>query len=133
MTALTPPAMDAPAEEWGRLAVRIPGYRWPWSFRRARGVYLPGYVRRHRTTEWAWVEDIRECSMLDEYAPDPDDAATAGCLLALLGEALVCVAKEGRVWSAIVARGDLEGYGTTPGRAAIAAAAANGCWPGGAS
>ena len=29
MTALTPPAADAPAAEWGALAVSIPGWRWP--------------------------------------------------------------------------------------------------------
>ena len=29
MTALTPPAMDAPAEQWGELATQIPGWRSP--------------------------------------------------------------------------------------------------------
>ena len=28
MTALELPAPDAPAEEWGRLAVSLPGWRW---------------------------------------------------------------------------------------------------------
>lgn len=31
MTAYTLPAPDAPADEWGRLAVSIPGWRWPGS------------------------------------------------------------------------------------------------------
>jgi hypothetical protein len=78
------------AEEWGRLAVSLPGWRW-----------MPGMLvvdtssnPAYRFTGRAWddggvVSDDGdglnlECICAVEW-PDPDDPATAGCLLALAG------------------------------------------------
>ena len=142
MTAIQTPAADAPAEEWGALAVSIPGHQWPWWVdRRARGVCLPGYARRHQAPEWAWIEDISTCSMLDECAPDPEDPATAGCLLALLGDRCIVriLPREGLPLEIVIPSGlrpDGRPHrvtGINLGRACIAAAAAIGRWPGGAS
>ncbi len=81
------------------------------------------------------MEDISACSMLDECAPDPDDPATAGCLLRLLGDTLAHISTDGDGYVVcIIVDGDtIEGTGRTIGRAAIAAAAAIGRWPGGES
>ena len=74
--------------------------------------------------------------------PDPDDPATAGCLLALLGSRCLVriLPREGRALSEIVIPGDLtlDGRphrinGHDLGRACIAAAEALGRWPGGAA
>jgi len=90
------------------------------------------------------MEDISACSMLDECAPDPDDPATAGCLLALLGSTPAdgymahilppsSAVTDWRIYMNTAITGSMSAYGTTLGRACIAAAAANGRWPGGAS
>ncbi len=91
------PAADAPAEEWGRLATRIPGWRWP--------------AGMHRSY------------------PDPDDWALEGWLLRLLGGPVVVVGGDGR--TTIVQVAGVHGRAANIGRAAIAAAAALGRWPGG--
>ena len=116
MTALQTPAPDAPAEEWGRLAVSLPGWRW-----------TPGMQIAHNLDRYTGGGMYPK-----HYAvPDPDDPATEGCLLRLLGP--------GWCWRNDC--GDDEWYlegGTnasiwqeTLGRACIAAAAALGRWPGG--
>ena len=80
------PAPDAPAEEWGRLAVSLPGWRW-----------MPGMI----TTTGNRVLDVSfttppylvvSCNggpvsrpTSTSAIPDPDDPATAGCLLELAG------------------------------------------------
>jgi len=130
MSALQTPAMDAPGAEWGRLAVSLPGWRW-----------MPGMVASigqatSRVDDIAhpWPDDVPSW-------PDPDDPATAGGLLALLGP--------GWCWQqtddgCIVSRHLISGFtlgvwdrnahrAPTLGRAAIAAAAALGRWPGGDS
>lgn len=133
MTALELPAWAkdlSPAERAGRLAVSIPGWRWK-----------PGMLLRQGGwgarvgTGWEW-DDSK-----GEILPDPDDPATAGCLLALLGLSMpdwwvsTTVLEDGThivrasQWNATRSR--VEGRGRTLGRAAIAAAAANGRWPGG--
>ncbi len=74
---------------------------------------------------------------IDEFSIDPDDPATAGCLLALLGSERhnvtpgSAIAADGRGWWAWLDGEWLEGLNL--GRACIAAAAALGRWPGGAS
>jgi hypothetical protein len=135
MTALTLPAADALASKWGRLAVSIPGWRWMpgmlgmWSDTRGE-VYRPRIDGR----TGPWVK-------FATAGIDPDDHATAGCLLALLGLAMpdwwvsTTVLEDGThivrasQWNATRSR--VEGRGRTIGRAAIAAAAENGRWPGG--
>jgi hypothetical protein len=130
MTALTPPAMDAPPEEWGRLAVSLPGWRWMpgmlgcWSDTRGE-VYRP----RIDGHTGPWVKSATA-------GIDPDDPATAGCLLALLGPS-ISMTHRPRLGVWWVDKRPLmagwSGTGTTLGRACIAAAAANGRWPGGDS
>ena len=134
MTALTPPAADAPAEEWGALAVSIPDWRWMTGMlNRKDGPRYMGSAR------WAWDEPYRHHAqgIADDDWPDPDDPATAGCLLALLGSERhnvtpgSAIAADGRGWWAWVDGEYIERM--TLGRACIAAAAALGRWPGGAS
>lgn len=119
------------AKEWGRLAVSLPGWRWmPGMF-----VPSPGYGRLDD-------DDVSDHPLYrlplrhaDECWPDPDDPATAGCLLALLGDTFAHVATgfgDGFVVCLIVDGTTIEGTGSTLGRACIAAAAALGRWPGGA-
>jgi hypothetical protein len=93
MTALKTPAPDAPAPEWGRLAVSISGLLW-----------IPGMAvdsgndQGVVTTVWrsddepddVFVQYDEECPAFNlteagdnRSVPDPDDPATAGCLLAL--------------------------------------------------
>ena len=124
MTAqFTLPAADAPAEEWGRLAVSIPGWRWMPGM---RGVRDDGSGDR--------IMDCSESALPNhDIAPDPDDPATAGCLLRLLGPCEVGyddTDPECGPWSVEIP--GVFRMGPTLGRACIAAAAALGRWPGGA-
>ena len=132
MTGLQTQAPDAPAEGWGALGERIPGWRWPWTCSHTEVCPpMPGFVWLDGA--WCYTDDITPVARFsrERAIPDPDHWAWEGWLRRMLGDTLVCVAREGRVWVAIIASGDLEGYSTTPGRACIAAAAANGRWPGG--
>ena len=115
------------AKEWGRVAVSLPGWRV------LRGIRWRGENGAPMGSEWQpW--------------PDPDDPATAGCLLALLGDSW-CVAIEGgffALWRREDSRAlellTIDEYqadsrlhiATSLGRACIAAAEALGRWPGGA-
>lgn len=111
------PAPNAPGEEWGRLAVSIPGCRW-----------MPGMLGLHTGLR---LDELTLC--WEAEAPDPDDPATAGCLLALLGSEAGLVMLIGRVdgfadwYDGIQWREDR----LPLGRACIAAAEALGRWPGG--
>ena len=107
MTApLEIPAADAPAEEWGRLAMQIPGWCEP-------PEDLPS----------SWLVSFHN------LVPDPDHWAWEGWFLRLLGKPAKVDTDGGwRLWT--------WGSPTVPvqptlGRAAIAAAAALGRWPGG--
>jgi hypothetical protein len=133
MTALQTPADDAPAAEWGRLAVSIPGWRWMAGMRvlhieggdvgPVRGTYLSpwslgqdgdlliqwdDYAPRGLGCSWATPQVFRPHPWVFDYViPDPDHPATAGCLWVLAGRPTVT--------------------------RSIAAAAALGRWPGGDS
>lgn len=132
------PAPDAHGEEWGRLAVSIPGWRWMMSMSDISGLIALEWVDEKRTKLRCW--DIHDPSCHGEYrayylTPDPDDPATAGCLMALLGEEAWRVVNRSRTWCAAttyvnVPSGWIRGI-STHGRACIAAAAALGRWPGG--
>lgn len=130
MSALQLPAPDAPAEDWGRVAVSLPGWRW-----------MPGMVALG-AGRIACMRDGRAriaaaiilCDELGIYVPDPDDPATTGCLLALLAPRGVyivpCDQRKGW-WRAIIPAGAWPESAPTLGRACIAAAEALGRWPGG--
>ena len=148
------------AEEWGRVAVMLPGWRWipgmvdiGQSLRvvapqlatctgRYRGeVYPPdsgtadGWCR-------AWVinYDPDTDDKMCDSVPDPDDPATAGCLLAMLAPAgprpyrrpggLWVIVTRHRMTMPYMEPDRLQPH--TLGRACIAAAEALGRWPGGA-
>jgi len=105
MTALQTPAPDAPASEWGTLAVSIPG----WQCR-------PDLIG------WA------------AYRVDPDHWAWEGWLWRLAGRPEVMVERGGervRVWGSRLGCTRLGATGPTLGRALIAYVAAIGRWPGG--
>ena len=148
----------ADAEEWGRMAITLPGWRWMPGMRvmhiedgeadPVRGTYLsPGlldgdlciqwddHAPRGLECSWASPQNFRPHPWVYNYAvPDPDDPATAGCLLALLGAHavdVVCPAANGGRWAVSVSGPHHIGIGSTLGRACIAAAEALGRWPGG--
>ena len=132
MTALQTPAPDAPAAEWGRLAVAIPGWRWPdgmhWS--------APGFFASDN--DCAPINNVRKYarSGCPTVFPDPDHWAWEGWLWRLAGRPEVMVERGGervRIWDGSpqsIAQ-QLSGTGRTKGRALIAYAAALGRWPGG--
>jgi hypothetical protein len=71
VTALQTPAPDAPAEEWGRLAMRIPGWCEP-------AGDLPS----------SWLASFHD------LVPDPDHWAWEGWFLRLLGPGWLCYRRE---------------------------------------
>ena len=95
----------------------------------------PQAGRVYDETQAAWWNDPRT-DVDGDSVPDPDDPATAGCLLALLGRPVEvrlyrdagvtryprvgCLLSEGR-----------SRHASTLGRACIATAAVLGSWPGG--
>jgi len=115
------------AEEWGRVAVSLPGWRW-----------MPGMQRIGRdlrTTDSDFFLSGHEASVMDGCIPDPDDPATAGCLFVLLGPGAMVRHDQHRGshpddYTAVTATGP-RGDSSSAGRACIAAAEALGRWPGG--
>tara|TARA_S200002703_G_scaffold115062_1_gene100627 strand:- start:454 stop:855 length:402 start_codon:yes stop_codon:yes gene_type:complete len=124
-------------EDWGRLAVSLPGWRW---LPGMRWVVLSPEAegRLHDTTEAAWWNDPRT-DVEGESVPDPDDPATEGCLARLLGPRVlirVMPREARRVIEIVIPSGMTADFPTVVrdemlGRATIAAAAAIGRWPGG--
>ena len=123
MSTFELPALDAHASEWGALAVSIPGWRW-----------MPGMLTdsgRFARPDGldAWEMDDGDSYFVRDLCPDPDDPATAGCLLAMAGRPTVS-----RIGYRI-AVGAPPHWVEVPwhqlGRACIAYAAALGRWPGG--
>jgi hypothetical protein len=118
------PAPDAPGEEWGRLAVSMPGWRW-----------MPGMRTNFKARSigddlWLDHDDLRGSVIYADpeegEVPDPDDPATGGCLFDLLGGPDTVAPEVERY----VSEGPSDDI-TSLGRACIAAAAALGRWPGG--
>jgi len=121
MSTYTIPAPDAPGNEWGRLAVSLPGWRW-----------MSGMLDQKN---WRYHAPVPR-GRCDAVRPDPDDAGTAGCLLALLAASCwihrAAVLPRGAAVTVETPDGlTVTGRASTLGRAAIAAAAAIGRWPGG--
>ena len=130
------------AEEWGRVAVALPGWRWWFE-------YGPSGATRKceiPISEWQ-IDSEGDLITAGRCTPDPDDPATAGCLLALLGGGWTVqmiqakygahgpgvVVTMGPAWRARYETGTGKHFytGTTLGRACIAAARSLGQWPGG--
>ena len=131
MSTYTLPTPDEPAEEWGRLAVSIPGFRWmPGILNGADGTRYVG------NGDFAWEDPHRHHASgigPDDW-PDPDDPATEGCLFALLGDErdsiMVLPNTKGLVeWHN---GADFDVQSLPLGRACIAVVATLGEWPGGA-
>jgi hypothetical protein len=154
------------AEEWGRVAVSLPGWRW------MPGTVTIGDIRLldvyPESGDWTGVFASKGGTVLvagfeDHDLPDPDDPATAGCLLALVQGAIDVSFQCSAWWTTYNVRcsrltvgmtGDGDKWevrahghdphhnagwskpvatGSSLGRACIAAAEALGRWPGGAS
>ena len=124
MTALQTPAPDAPAEEWGALAVAISGA--PAAWRRTEELILVTGDGQHIAPDGTWWRPVACAAGL--LSLDVDHPATAGCLWRLAGRPEVMVEKG---WERVRIRGWGGTRGPTLGRACIAYAAANGRWPGG--
>jgi len=122
------------AEEWGRLAVSIPGAPECWGDLEGRdGHDAPGAVCADGT--W-WLPDSADGMFMDV-----DHPATAGCLLVLLGKEAWRTVHDERGWFAFVdgpgpAECPVEGTGhllpcVDLARTAITVADTLGYWPGG--
>ena len=136
------------AEEWGRVAVSLPGWRWmpgmlalrtthPVVVERGAPTLIPvrlmGSITEHEEVAGITLHgELLEAGHVvvngwhrsSDLIPDPDDPCTAGGLLALLGPYADEVVYDCGMWTYGVAFDTL-------GRACIAAAAAIGRWPGG--
>ena len=141
----TLPAPDAPAEEWGRLAVSIPGFTWtmPWaSLPDDMGrVWRRNWCPSDSGFGWTQVCGPRTRGRRPTFdAIDPDDPATEGCLARLLGPRVLIrvMPREVRRVVEVVIPSGMTSDGRPMvvrdemlGRACIAAAEALGRWPGG--
>ncbi len=125
------------AEEWGRVAVSLPGWRWmPGMLQGRTGPWMGS----RRSVDSDYCDTGHEARVMGgDTWPDPDDPATEGCLLRLLGDRALLLdlptAKTAPgLWRAFVSRQSPCFTERLPlGRACIAAAEALGRWPGGAS
>ena len=123
------PAANAPPEEWGRLAMSIPG--WPTKYQQPSGQLVDDHG-----IEWVYSDPYDwDNGGSGNPVPNPDHDGTTGCLLALLGPSVHVVVgylKEVILTGVPMVEGrHPRGMGTTLGRACIAAAATLGRWPGG--
>ena len=132
------------AEEWGRVAVALPGWRWM-ARMYARMPLGSGATTWVSVTavegEWLHHSGDRR-TLASRCYPQVGDPATAGCLLAMLGpgwtiQALYdrhgVIVTKGAAYRAKYETGAGKHFytGATLGRACIAAAEALGRWPGG--
>ena len=121
------------AEEWGRVAVGLPGWRWLINLPVRGGTIDASPFLSPVSDEWASWWGNSSAKYLDDLWVDPDDPATAGCLLALLGPGVrVWMDGADGLWTVEVG-GVRASMHSTLSRACIAAALALGRWPGGES
>ena len=135
--------MSRTAEDWGRLAVSLPGWRWMAGMRYFYGGFSASTGASEDYVDRLWEDDAGPYDHAIFPAPDPDDPATAGCLLALLGPGWTVQLRNEHGPHVIVTAGTASDErrevavgrhfysASTLGRACIAAAAALGRWPGG--
>jgi len=122
-------SVERTAEEWGRVAVSLPGAPACWDdLEGIDGHDAPGAVCADGT--W-WSPDSADGMFLDV-----DHPATAGCLLSLAGSKLHIESGTCLVRVVILQEPSInglypQGEQRTLGRACIAAAEALGRWPGG--
>ena len=164
MSALTLPAADAPAEDWGRLAVSLSDWPchsvaqrrgmvgwlygesadvdWPVDGLRAMFIAEKGVTTLYQVIEPGGHPQHRMRNGSHKFIPDPDDPATAGCLLELLkptpSEGYMAhvlppssALTKWRIHMNTAQTGPLSASRSPLGRACSAAAAALGRWPGG--
>lgn len=123
------------AEEWGRVAVSLPGWRWMPQMLDTSGLILLEPVHERTLKVKCW--DMHDPASLGTYSSwlmllDPDDPATTGCIWVLAGRPNVNVTTGGQV--TVWGRVDGVRYEATDddlGRACIAYAERVGRWPGG--
>lgn len=113
--------VERTAEEWGRVAVSLPGWRW-----------MPGMLAHGPMGAWR----TGEAGALKGSWPDPDDPATGGCMAILLTSHTIEPSIHcGTNGFDIEVFEGMDGLftvsGNSLGRACIAAAEALGRWPGG--
>ena len=132
------PVSERTAEDWGRIAVGLPGLRWMPGMRDADGHIVIAVAEHsgvllsatHLEGESHWQTPSKMAP------PDIDDPATAGCLASMGYDAgwLVSVTRA-QMYSGVVYIARYVGKGgrvqlsmVSPGRAIIAAAEARGGW-----
>jgi len=148
-------------EDWGRLAVSLPGWRWlpgmveidgalrvvASEVAAATGLYRGKVAPPDSGSADGWLRawSVNFDPMVDDALygrlPDPDDPATEGCLLRLIGPRVlvrILPRESVPVVEVVIPSGMMKDgrphrvSGAHLGRTLIAAAAALGEWPGGA-
>ena len=115
------------------MAVGLPGWRWLINLPVRGGTIDASPFLSPVSDEWASWWGNSSAKYLDDLWVDPDDPATAGCLLALLGPCEFAYDDDDPLcgpWSVAIPHHFR--MAPTIGRACIAAAEALGRWPGGA-
>lgn len=136
-------------EDWGRIAVSLPGWRWMAGMQAVEPNHAPSVLDR---CTWVLNHDGDPKPIMESggpcnhpvwgwprggWVPNPDDPATAGCLLAMLGDVVAAAAHATAAGEAAYVQWHHEDgrvittEAPTLGRACIAAAEALGRWPGG--
>jgi hypothetical protein len=115
------------AEEWGQVAVALPGWRW-----------MAGMLARRMSDDGRPLTLMRpsdrsiKLGMLPKQSvPSPDDPATEGCLLRLLGMEAEQLTPHMQADCSVVWTRAGHSEELPLGQACIAIAEAEGCWPGG--